>query len=81
MATTETKPVSIGDWIVTFVLLGIPVVNIIMLLVWAFGQGAHPSKKTYAQAALILGAAVLLLVGVLLLLATLISFPSTQITR
>jgi hypothetical protein len=25
-----------------------------MLFVWAFGDGTHPSKKTYAQASLIM---------------------------
>ncbi len=54
MNETENKPVSVGDWIVTFILLAIPIVNIVMLFVWGFGGSAHPSKKTYAQATLII---------------------------
>jgi len=76
MSGTENKPVSVGEWIVTFILLAIPVVNIIMLLVWALGGGAHPSKKSYAQATLILGVGVAAVAIVFMLLATLISFPS-----
>ncbi|MDD4796651.1 MAG: hypothetical protein PHO66_02665 [Eubacteriales bacterium] len=52
--------VGIGEWIGVFVLSCIPLVNIIMLLVWAFGN-AKPSKKNYARATLILA-----LIGVVL---------------
>jgi hypothetical protein len=45
---------TIGDWIVTFIISYIPLVGFIMLFVWAFGDGTHPSKKTWAQAALIM---------------------------
>jgi membrane protein YdbS with pleckstrin-like domain len=54
MNETENKPVSVGDWILTFILLAIPLVNIIMLFVWAFGESAQPSKKTFAKAQLII---------------------------
>jgi len=81
MNTTENKPVSISDWIITFLLLAIPVVNLVMLLVWAFGSSAHPSKKTYAQAALIVGVVAVVLALAFVLLATLISFPSASGVR
>jgi hypothetical protein len=58
---TTYKPLTLGDWIVTFILLAIPVVNLVMLFVWALSGGTHPSKKTYAQANLILA-----LVGIVL---------------
>jgi len=50
---TNYKPMSIGDWLITFLIQAIPLVGFIMLFVWAFGDGAHPSKKTWAQASLI----------------------------
>ncbi len=49
----EYKPMTVGDWLVTFIIQSIPLINLIMLFVWAFGGNTHPSKKTYAQAALI----------------------------
>lgn len=55
------QPMSIGDWIITFIITYIPLVGFIMLFVWAFGDGTHPSKKTWAQATLIL-----MVVGVIL---------------
>jgi hypothetical protein len=68
MNENENKPVSVGEWIVTFILLAIPIVNIIMLFVWGFGASAHPSKKTYAQATLIIMAVLIglsVVVGIL----------------
>ena len=58
---SSNQPMSIGDWIITFIITYIPLVGFIMLFVWAFGDGTHPSKKTWAQATLIL-----MVVGVIL---------------
>ena len=44
-----------------FLILMIPLVGLIMLFVWAFGDGTHPSKKTWAQASLIM-----MLIGIVL---------------
>jgi len=54
MSDTQYKPLSIGNWIITFIILAIPLINIIMLVVWAVSGSTHPSKKSYAQASLIL---------------------------
>jgi len=48
------QPMTIGDWIITFIITYIPLVGFIMLFVWAFGGDTHPSKKTWAQATLII---------------------------
>lgn len=45
--------VTMGDWVITILLSGIPIVNIVMLCVWAFGSGTPVSKKNYAKAQLI----------------------------
>ncbi len=51
----ELAPVvKVSDWIVTAILLAIPIVNIVMLFVWAFGDGTNKSKSNYCKAALIL---------------------------
>lgn len=46
-------PMTVGDWMITTVVLAIPVVNIIMFLVWAFGSSGNTSRKTYCQAGLL----------------------------
>jgi len=48
------KQMSLGDWIVTYLVTCIPIVGIVMLFVWALGEaGGCPSKKTWAQATLV----------------------------
>lgn len=49
----NSKPVSVGDWFVTILLTSIPLVNLIMLLVWAFGDGTPRSKANWAKATLL----------------------------
>ena len=54
--------VSIGDWIITMILMCIPIVNFIMLLVWAFSKSTPLSKSNWAKASLIF-----MIIGFLLL--------------
>lgn len=57
----KRENLSIGDWLLTLIVTGIPLVGIIMLFVWAFSKGTHPSKSNWAKAALILIAIILVL--------------------
>lgn len=45
--------ISIGEWMVTLIVLAIPVVGIVMYFVWAFGDSTNPSKKNFCKAGLI----------------------------
>lgn len=47
---------SVGQYIVMFILLCIPIVNIILLFVWSFGSAAPLGKKNFARATLIMAA-------------------------
>ncbi|WP_341279457.1 hypothetical protein [Paenibacillus sp. FSL H8-0537] len=47
------EPVSFKEWMITILLCAIPLVNIIMLFVWAFGGNAKISKSNYAKASLL----------------------------
>ncbi|MBR5421802.1 MAG: hypothetical protein IK115_11710 [Lachnospiraceae bacterium] len=51
-AETET-PVSVGDWVLTILLMCIPCVNFVLLFVWAFGSNTAKSKSNWAKATLI----------------------------
>lgn len=53
--------VSIGNWIITLIILVIPLVNIIMLFVWAFNRNTNITKANWAKASLILFAVWILL--------------------
>lgn len=46
--------VSIKEWLLTNLILMIPLVNIVMTFVWAFGSNTNPNKANYFKAALIL---------------------------
>lgn len=45
---------SVGEWVITFIIMAIPLVNLIMLCVWAFGSNTAPAKANFAKAALIM---------------------------
>ena len=47
-------PMSVGDWIITYLILLIPLVNIILLFVWAFGDGPNITRKNWAKGYLML---------------------------
>lgn len=46
------KPMSVGEWILTLIVMSIPIANIIMMFVWGFGDG-NTSRKNYCRAYLI----------------------------
>jgi heme/copper-type cytochrome/quinol oxidase subunit 2 len=47
------KVISTGEWVLYIFLFSIPVVNIIMLCVWAFGRHSNPTKTNFGRAGLI----------------------------
>jgi len=53
MENENYRPVTVGEWMVTYLLLFIPLVNLILLFVWAFGGNAPVSKANFAKASLI----------------------------
>lgn len=52
--------VSVKEWMLAMLIMCIPIVNIIMMFVWAFGNG-NPSKQNYFKAALLWTAIVIVL--------------------
>lgn len=48
------ETVSVGDWIGSIIVAGIPLVGLIMALVWAFGSTTKPSKRNFFRAWLLL---------------------------
>ncbi|MGL4606716.1 MAG: zinc ribbon domain-containing protein [Eubacteriaceae bacterium] len=47
------KVMSLGDWMLTLLLLCIPIVNVIMLIIWSVDEKTNKSKKHFAWAQLI----------------------------
>lgn len=53
MQDYQQAPVTFGNWMLTLFLTFIPLVNIIMLLVWAFSSTTPASKANWAKALLV----------------------------
>lgn len=49
----DENVVTLGEWILTIFLMWIPIVNLILLIVWAFGSNTKPSKANWAKASLL----------------------------
>ena len=47
---------SVKDWLITLLILCVPLVNIIMMFVWGFGSSTKPTKANFCKAYLILTA-------------------------
>ena len=52
--TMQWPHMKVGNWLVSMLLMLIPVANIVLVFVWAFGSDVNPSKKSFFQAYLIL---------------------------
>jgi hypothetical protein len=53
MDNRSAPVISLGEWIITLIVLAIPLVNIIMLFVWGFSSGTNPNKGNLCKAVLI----------------------------
>lgn len=61
MQRANPPAVTFGEWMLTILLMCIPIVNIVLLFVWAFSSSANPSKANWAKASLVWTAIVLVL--------------------
>ncbi|MFB3845509.1 MAG: hypothetical protein ACE14O_07165 [Candidatus Cloacimonadaceae bacterium] len=52
-ANNVAPVMTIGDWIVTILLMCIPIVNVVLLIVWAVSNTDNPNRKNWALAILI----------------------------
>lgn len=61
--SVQKSPLTVGAWVITLLILAVPLLNIIMLFVWAFG-GNKDERENFAKAALIW-----MLIGIILSIA------------
>ncbi len=47
------KRMMVGDWLITFLITVVPIVNVVMILIWAFGSNGNTHRKEWAKAILI----------------------------
>jgi uncharacterized membrane protein len=65
MNDTRLQPLGVGSYIGMFLLMAIPLVNIILLIVWAVSSDVNKNKKNFAIASIILGI-IMTIIGFLL---------------
>jgi len=70
MENENYEPISVGNWLLTFIVTAIPLLNVIVILYWALSSNTHPSKQNYARAMILLfiiGVVLYFLFGITLL--------------
>lgn len=66
----DTRPMSMGDWLVTMLLMIIPCVNIVLLFVWAFGdKNGNINRRNWSRANLIIMGIVLAIYLIVIVIA------------
>lgn len=65
------KVMTVKDWIVVTLFMMIPIANIVLLFVWAFGSDGNLNRKNWAKACLIVTA---ILLGVYFVIGTVVAF-------
>ncbi len=60
--TGNDLPLSVGEWLITLILLAIPILNIALYIYWAFFSKGNKSRINFCRASLILAAVGLFIV-------------------
>jgi hypothetical protein len=50
----DSEPMSVKDWVITLIILALPLINIVMILVWAFGGTGNINRRNYCRASLLI---------------------------
>jgi len=48
------RPLSIGDWIIIFILTSIPLVGFVLIIYWSFADDVNINKKNFSKAIILL---------------------------
>lgn len=51
VSTKTSTEMSVGDWLITMLIMVIPIANLVMLFIWGFGN--PDPRRNYARATLI----------------------------
>ena len=54
MVDERNKPMSVGQYILTFIIMGLPIIGFVMTLVWAFSSTVNRNKKNFAIAVIVM---------------------------
>ena len=68
----DTTPLSMGEWVLTLLIMAIPCVNIVMCCVWAFGKTGNLNRRNFCRAQLIF-MAIGIVLSVIMVIFTLVT--------
>lgn len=75
------RVMSVKEWVITFLIMMVPVVNLVMYFVWAFGSEGNLNRKNWAKAnLLIMGVCIGLYLSVFFLLM-IVAFIATSVKQ
>ena len=80
---TNEKIVTTSEWILTNLIMLIPIINIIMLFVWSFGNNTNLNKANWAKASLIVWTIgfifyfIIIMISITFILSLFTNFPNT----
>ena len=49
----EDPTISVKDWVINYLIMIIPIANIVMIIIWGFGGKTQPTKANWAKALLL----------------------------
>lgn len=49
----DREPITVGGYLIMFLIMCIPVVNLVVLLLWAFGKNGNVNRRNFSRAALV----------------------------
>ena len=78
MVDSRDRVMTVGGWMGTFLLLMIPLVNFILVLVWAFGGGTNRNRQNFVRAYILL---FIIFALIWILLAVLLSLMGVAATE
>lgn len=48
----DTRPMTVGGWMLTLLVLAIPIVNLVMYLVWALSGAGNVNRRNFCRASI-----------------------------
>jgi hypothetical protein len=48
----DTRPMTVGGWMLTLLVLAIPVVNLVMYLIWALSGSGNVNRRNFCKASI-----------------------------
>lgn len=76
-SSEELDLITMGQYLIMYLIMAIPVAGIVMLFIWAFGSEAGPNKRNFARSYLVMmliaiGISIIMIIVMLIISASLV---------